>query len=52
MIVCDESNNTPETIDANELRCAIYVKPARLVEFVLVDFIAAKSGANFSEITI
>jgi hypothetical protein len=52
MIICDETNNTPETIDANELRCAIYVKPARLVEFVLVDFIAAKSGANFSEITI
>jgi hypothetical protein len=52
LIICDDTNNTPETIDANELRCAIYVKPARLIEFVLVDFIAAKSGANFSEITI
>lgn len=52
MIICDETNNTPETIDANELRCAIYIKPARLIEFVLVDFIAAKTGANFAEITL
>ena len=44
------TNNTPETIDQQELRCAIYLKPARLIEFILVDFVATKSGANFEEI--
>ena len=52
LIKCDDSNNTPETIDANELRCAIYIKPARLVEFIMIDFIAAKTGANFDEIVL
>ena len=50
LIKCDNTNNTPETIDQQELRCAIYLKPARLIEFILVDFIATKSGANFEEI--
>jgi hypothetical protein len=51
-IVCNDTNNTPETIDRNELRCAIYLKPARLVEFIMLDFIAAKTGANFDEIIL
>ena len=51
-IICDDTNNTPETIDANELRCAIYLKPARLIEFIMIDFIAAKTGANFEEIVL
>ena len=46
------NNNTPETIDANELRCAIYLKPARLIEFIMIDMIAAKTGANFEEIVL
>ena len=50
LIKCDGTNNTAETIDQQELRCAIYLKPARLIEFILVDFIATKSGANFEEI--
>ena len=50
LIKCDDTNNTPETIDQQELRCAIYLKPARLIEFILVDFVATKSGANFEEI--
>jgi hypothetical protein len=51
-IICDDTNNTPETIDANELRCAIYLKPARLIEFIMIDFLAAKTGANFEEIVL
>ena len=43
LIKCDDTNNTPETIDANELRCAIYLKPARLIEFIMIDMIAAKT---------
>jgi hypothetical protein len=51
-IICDDSNNTPESIDANELRCAIYIKPARLIEYILIDFVCTKTGANLDEITI
>lgn len=47
LIVCDDTNNTPETIDQQELRCAIYIKPARLVEYIMIDFIAAKTRSKF-----
>ena len=50
LIKCDDSNNTPETIDQQELRAAIYVKPARLIEYILVNMVATKTGANLEEI--
>ena len=49
-IVCDNTNNTPQSIDRNELRASIYIKPAKLIEFILVDFICTKTGTNFDEI--
>lgn len=49
-IVCDQTNNTPQTIDANELRASIYIKPARLIEYIIVNFICTKTGTNFEEI--
>ena len=49
-IVVDDSNNTPETIDRNELNVAILIKPTRTVEFILVDFVATKTGQDFSEL--
>jgi len=52
LIKCDDTNNTPETIDANELRCAIYLKPARLIEFIMIDMVAAKTSANLEEIVL
>jgi hypothetical protein len=48
LIKCDDNLNTPEVIDANELRAAIYIKPSRLIEFILIDFIGCKSGAVLS----
>jgi phage tail sheath protein FI len=50
LIVCDERNNTPEVIDANELVVDIYLKPTRTAEFILVNFIATRTDANFEEI--
>jgi len=50
MIVCDETNNTPERIDRNELWCDIYIKPTRAAEFIVLNFIATKTGASFTEI--
>jgi phage tail sheath protein FI len=50
MIVCDNSNNTPERIDRNELWCDIYIKPTRAAEFIVLNFIATKTGASFTEL--
>jgi hypothetical protein len=50
-IVCDERNNTPDVIDNNELRIAIYIQPVRTAEFILADFIATRTGADFNELT-
>ena len=50
LIVCDERNNTPEVIDSNELVVDIYIKPVRTAEFILVNFIATRTDANFEEI--
>lgn len=50
LIVCDERNNTPERIDRNELWCDIYVKPTRTAEFIVLNLIATKTGASFTEL--
>ena len=50
LIVCDERNNTPDSIDNNELIVDIYLKPVRTAEFILVNFIATRTGQNFSEL--
>lgn len=49
LVVCDETNNTPERIDRNELWCDIYIKPVRTAEFIVLQFIATKTGVQFSE---
>ena len=50
LIVCDETNNTPERIDRNELWADFYIKPTRAAEFIVLNFIATKTGASFTEI--
>ena len=50
LIVCDERNNTPAVIDANELVIDIYIKPTRTAEFILVNFYATRTDANFQEL--
>ena len=50
LIVCDERNNTPDVIDANELIVDIYLKPVRAAEYILVNFLATRTGQDFSEI--
>lgn len=50
LIVCDERNNTPEVIDNNELVVDIYLKPVRTAEFILVNFYATRTDANFEEL--
>jgi hypothetical protein len=50
LIVCDERNNTPDIIDRNELAVDIYIKPVKAAEFILVNFIATRTGQNFQEL--
>lgn len=50
LIVCDERNNTPDVIDRNELAVDIYIKPVKAAEFILVNFIATRTGQNFQEL--
>ena len=49
-IVVDESNNTPTTIDRNELNVTILIKPTRTIEFILVNFVGTRSDQDFSEL--
>ena len=50
LLVCDERNNTPDVIDQNEMVIDIYLKPVRAAEFILVNFYATRTGANFNEL--
>ena len=49
-VVCDETNNTPEMIDRNEFAADIYIKPTRSINYIKLNFIATRSGVNFSEV--
>ena len=49
-VVCDTSNNTGEVIDRNEFVGDIYVKPARSINFIQLNFVAVRTGVDFSEV--
>ena len=50
VVKCDESNNTGEVIDRNEFVADIFVKPNRSINFITLNFVAARSSINFTEI--
>ena len=47
-VVCDESNNTPERIDRNELWVTVFVRPTRTAEFVVLNLVVMRTGSSFS----
>ena len=49
-VVCDDTNNTGEVIDRNEFIGDIYIKPARSINFIQLNFIAVRTGVDFSEV--
>lgn len=49
-VVCDESNNTGDVIDRAEFVGDIYIKPSRSINFIQLNFVAVRSGVEFSEI--
>ncbi len=50
LVVCDETNNTPEVIDRNEFVAEVFVKPTRSINYVTVTVTATKTGVNFTEV--
>jgi len=50
LVVCDETNNTGEVIDRNEFVADIYVKPARSINFITLNFVATRTSVSFTEI--
>lgn len=50
LVVCDESNNTPDVIDRNEFVAEIYVKPSRSINFITITFVATRTGVSFAEV--
>ena len=49
-VICDASNNTSEVVDSNRFVADIYVKPSRSINFIQLNFIATRTGVEFSEI--
>lgn len=50
LVVCDDTNNTPQIIDSNQFVGDIYIKPARSINFIQLNFVAVPTGVQFSEV--
>ena len=50
LLVCDETNNTPDVIDRNEFVADIFLKPSRSINFIGLPFVATRTGVSFSEV--
>ena len=50
VVICDETNNTPDVIDSNQLRADIFIKPARSINFIGLTFVATRTGVSFEEV--
>ena len=48
-VVMDESNNTPDVVDRNQLVGQIFIQPTRTAEFIVLDFVVQPTGATFPE---
>ena len=49
-VICNSSNNTAEVIDRNEFIADIFIKPARAINFIQLNFIATRTGVAFTEV--
>lgn len=49
-VICDETNNTGEIIDANQFVASMFIKPARSINFITLNFVAVRSGVSFEEV--
>jgi|TARA_R110000822_G_scaffold22656_8_gene70761 hypothetical protein len=49
-LVCDETNNTPLIIDSNQFIASLFIKPARSINFITLNFVAVRTGVSFEEV--
>lgn len=49
-VVCDESNNTAAIVDTNQFVANIFIKPARSINYITLNFVAVRSGVEFEEV--
>ena len=50
LVVCDDTNNTSAVVDGNKFVADIYIKPARSINFITLNFIATRTGVSFNEV--
>jgi hypothetical protein len=50
LVICDETNNTPDVIDNNEFRADIFLKPTKSINYVTLTFVATRTGVSFEEV--
>ena len=50
VVICDNTNNTPDVIDNNEFRADIFIKPTRSINYVTLTFVATRTGVSFDEV--
>ena len=50
LVVCDDTNNTADVINRNEFKADIFVKPARSINFITLQFVATRNGVAFNEV--
>ena len=50
LVVCDETNNTPDIIDNNEFRADIFLKPTKSINYITLTFVATRTGVSFEEV--
>jgi len=49
-VVCDETNNPPSVVDRNEFIANIFIKPARSINYITLNFVAVRTGVDFEEV--
>ena len=49
-VVCDTTNNTPQVIDSNQFVGDIYIKPARSINYIQLNFVSVRTGVDFTEV--
>lgn len=49
-VVCDETNNTSDIIDNNQFVASVFIKPARSINYVTLNFVAVRTGVDFDEV--
>lgn len=49
-VVCDDTNNTPQIIDQNQFIASVFIKPARSINYVTLNFVAVRTGVEFEEV--